>query len=163
MNDENSNDSMQPPQSEGDIYEGILQETFNGDEDMFAWWLEAGEPRTPEGHPDKMPAIMAEMDYLQRRNKSLIEILKTAYGKVIKEEKAPVTNLVTEKTTHLTLEDNPDGSVTLCAVDDNGKPVAAGNILDIGTNGKLYLYRSISPKLGLKLDSLGRIIVEREG
>ena len=66
-----------------------------------------------------------------------------------------------EEILRLKLEKRAD-EVALVAVDRDGNLIAGGNILSIGVEGDIFLFDTVSHKLGLSLDSCGRVNVRKE-
>jgi hypothetical protein len=54
------------------------------------------------------------------------------------------------------------GGVTLVAVDEDGYRVEAGTLLTLTYNGDIRRHIYVSDKIGLELDSQGRIVLEAE-
>ena len=61
------------------------------------------------------------------------------------------------KKVSLSMAEDKEGIIIL-AVDKNGKPIKGGAILRILHNGVLVRIPSVSPAIGLKLNSIGQVL-----
>lgn len=53
-----------------------------------------------------------------------------------------------------------EGRVDFYAIDENGQEMEGGRLFALLYRGVLFMYKNVSPKLGLKLDKKGRVVVE---
>lgn len=61
-----------------------------------------------------------------------------------------------EKTIYLQLVENLQGSISLIAVDENGKRLPSGILLTVDSKG-MYRHYGVAPELGFALDKFQRI------
>lgn len=73
--------------------------------------------------------------------------------------KLQVYNNTEEEVVRLKLK-RVSGGIQLSCVDENGYHINDSNILRVDNNGKIYLMKKVSNKLGFETDCNGEIIVE---